>query len=342
MKEHSDKDVKPLSAEERAEQKFIQGFFDYLGSCGWETNYSKEECAERSKELGWTIWNAANIEHEGNTWKLRYCFWGHGYSEGSGNPYLVFFLGDHDNKINFRLDGIRYFADGSVTWDLGKRMSEALNKEIRQELHPDGYIACMDAPEKVYKRLLVYYMEYIRRFPTYEKTAFKKKLAWHVQDQNSKIKKSSNGKNEIRCRRRQEMVPATPEELVRQGVLQYLIETIKIPLPNLFVEEVLKGWGIKSIRRIDIVVAYEDKKGDYRPLALIECKQKDVSAKAAEKGFEQLLEYNKEMKAPLLYLTSGIETFLIVGEESCASKLKILDDAKASKDVHLKGFLRDI
>ena len=71
---------------------------------------------------------------------------------------------------------------------------------------------------------------------------------------------------------RKKLIIVTPEETVRQQVLSYLMEELKVPKEMLLVEEPLVHYGVSSRRRADIIINRPDGSGILRPAAVIECK----------------------------------------------------------------------
>ena len=59
---------------------------------------------------------------------------------------------------------------------------------------------------------------------------------------------------------RQKLIIKTPEEKVRQAILQYLVIDKKIPEEMIKVEWPLSKYGVKSRRRADIIIERFDKK----------------------------------------------------------------------------------
>ena len=76
---------------------------------------------------------------------------------------------------------------------------------------------------------------------------------------------------------REKYVPATPEEEVRQKVLQYLITVLKVPKQAIRVEYLLSKSGLDSKNRADILIGYfNPDDGQLHCLCVIECKAPDV------------------------------------------------------------------
>lgn len=105
----------------------------------------------------------------------------------------------------------------------------------------------------------------------------------------------------IFCYIRKRFYVSTPEELVRQLTIQYLIQTGNYARGLINVERGITVNGLH--RRFDIVVY--DTNGN--PSILIECKAPTV--KLAQKTFDQVAAYNLEVKAPYLVITNGMHTY---------------------------------
>lgn len=89
----------------------------------------------------------------------------------------------------------------------------------------------------------------------------------------------------------------TPEEWVRQHVVQYLLIEKQYPKSLINIEKVLKVNGLT--KRYDIVVFNTD--GSI--FLLVECKAPEV--KISQLTFDQIARYNMTMKAQYLMVTNG-------------------------------------
>lgn len=114
---------------------------------------------------------------------------------------------------------------------------------------------------------------------------------------------------------RKKYVLLTPEEEVRQRIMQYLSETLQYPLNLMMIEK--KITVNKMTRRPDIVVFKESK-----PYLLVECKAPEV--KLTQKMFEQLAQYNLHLGVSLVVLTNGTQTF-VCHMENGSGKISFLD-----------------
>lgn len=96
---------------------------------------------------------------------------------------------------------------------------------------------------------------------------------------------------------RKKYVVRTPEEEVRQFLLQHLVEELKYPKELIGVEKqiILNG----KRKRFDIVV-FQDSK----PWMIVECKKADQPIN--QNSLMQLLSYNITLKATYLVLFNGL------------------------------------
>lgn len=100
---------------------------------------------------------------------------------------------------------------------------------------------------------------------------------------------------------RKKFVKLTPEEWVRQHVIQFLLKEKKYPLSHINVEKQITLNGLK--KRYDIVV--------FRPNGelhlLVECKAPEINI--SQTTFDQIAQYNFKLNASYLMLTNGISHF---------------------------------
>ena len=102
---------------------------------------------------------------------------------------------------------------------------------------------------------------------------------------------------------RKKFVAFTPEEWVRQHLINYLISERGYPAMLLSVETQLKCAGLD--KRSDLLVS--NRNGI--PLMLAECKAPDVVISA--KVFEQISIYNQTLNAPFLIATNGLTHYCL-------------------------------
>ncbi len=100
---------------------------------------------------------------------------------------------------------------------------------------------------------------------------------------------------------RRKDVALTPEELLRQLVLLYLLEEKKYPAHRIRSEIGIEVNGLR--RRCDLVVF----DAQVKPWLLVECKSPKVALN--QKTFEQAARYNLRLRAPFLTVTNGLATY---------------------------------
>ena len=126
--------------------------------------------------------------------------------------------------------------------------------------------------------------------------------------------KAINGKDQIFDPFRKIWVVLTPEEWVRQNLLQYLVQTIHYPSSLIAVEKEIKLGELS--KRFDIVV-YKNEE----PWMIIECKEAKVILN--EKTMEQILQYQQVLTAQYLFISNGHET---MGAKIESGKLQALQN----------------
>ena len=113
--------------------------------------------------------------------------------------------------------------------------------------------------------------------------------------------KNSENKVAIFDEIRKKFIIVTPEEWVRQHVVQFLLQDKKYPKSHINVEKLLKINGL--IKRYDVVVY----KPDGNITILVECKAPVV--KISQSTFDQIARYNMTLKAEYLMVTNGLNHY---------------------------------
>jgi hypothetical protein len=101
---------------------------------------------------------------------------------------------------------------------------------------------------------------------------------------------------------RKRLVAATPEEAVRQAVLRYLIDTLKVPMNLIGVEFSLAVLEPGNFRRADIVV-WRPGEGQLAPWLLVECKEPRV--RIDDTVAFQAADYLKKIPCRYVMLSNG-------------------------------------
>ena len=111
----------------------------------------------------------------------------------------------------------------------------------------------------------------------------------------------TDGKNFVFDPIRRKNIFLTPEELLRQMIMLYLLETKLYPANRIGVETGIEWNGLK--KRCDIVI-YDT---HLRPWLLLECKSPKVALN--QSTFEQAARYNMKLQAPFLAIANGLATY---------------------------------
>ena len=114
---------------------------------------------------------------------------------------------------------------------------------------------------------------------------------------------------------RKKFIQLTPEEWVRQHILNHLINNLGYPASRTKVESGLKYNELQ--KRSDILI-YDQQ---LNPSVLIECKAPNV--KLGYGVVEQIGSYNQVCKAPLIIVTNGVNTYAGICREG--QKVEMLD-----------------
>jgi len=111
--------------------------------------------------------------------------------------------------------------------------------------------------------------------------------------------KPIEGKDQIFDPFRKIWIVLTPEEWVRQNILQYLVQVAKYPASLIAVEKEIKLGELA--KRFDIVVYHND-----IPWMIIECKEANV--KINDTTMHQILQYQQVLSAQYLIVSNGHQT----------------------------------
>ena len=110
---------------------------------------------------------------------------------------------------------------------------------------------------------------------------------------------SIDGKDQIFDPCRKKWVVLTPEEWVRQNMLQYLIQVCKYPIELIAIEKTIQLGSLN--KRFDILVYQET-----TPWMIIECKEAKTTLN--DKTILQLLQYQQVLDARFLIASNGPTT----------------------------------
>lgn len=123
---------------------------------------------------------------------------------------------------------------------------------------------------------------------------------------------------------REKLILKTPEETVRQQILQYLLFCKNVPKEMIQVEMRLSKYQVESAKRADIIVErYNENKDQLTPLAIVECKAPDVMI--GDSAIQQVIDYADYLNADYIFVTNG--------DDSIAAKY----EADSNQYVFLNG-----
>lgn len=110
----------------------------------------------------------------------------------------------------------------------------------------------------------------------------------------------------ILCRGRKILVLKTPEEQVRQDIIKFLIEEMKVPEEFISTEYPLKNIESSSKLRADIVVWETDQDGYRVPFLVMELKARHIEL--TDSTIQQVRNYNTVLNAKYIGVSNGDNT----------------------------------
>ncbi len=120
--------------------------------------------------------------------------------------------------------------------------------------------------------------------------------------------KEDDGKELIFDDLRKQWVRLTPEEWVRQNLIQYMLQVKQYPAAFIGIEKEIALGELK--KRFDLLVFDRN----HQPWMMIECKAMDVEL--TEKVLEQIIRYNMSVPVSYLVISNGTYTYAWVKEKN--------------------------
>jgi len=117
---------------------------------------------------------------------------------------------------------------------------------------------------------------------------------------------------------RKKWLVITPEEWVRQNILQYMVQVKKYPAALIALERELLIGEVK--KRFDIVVY----NGQHQPWLMVECKAMHVPVN--ERVLQQIIQYNMALPVTYMMVTNGNNTFCCKNENGRVEWLEELPE----------------
>lgn len=146
----------------------------------------------------------------------------------------------------------------------------------------------------------------------------------HLPKANLKLTRKGN-EVFVWCVIRKKTLLLTPEEWVRQHIIHYLVNDLKIPLGRIASEFPIRLNEMQ--RRCDIVVfdAFAN------PIMIVECKAPEVGL--TEEVFHQIAHYNRQLQVDYLMVSNGLQHIYakINKENGALDYLKDLTSVKWSQ-----------
>ena len=103
-------------------------------------------------------------------------------------------------------------------------------------------------------------------------------------------------------------VKATPEEKVRQALIQWFLKIHKIPIECMEVEFPVSFYNPTEAGRLDLLISKQDK-----PWMLVEVKRNGIPY--GEKESNQIFRYAKDLKSPFVLWSNGVDFLLWQSQE---------------------------
>lgn len=110
--------------------------------------------------------------------------------------------------------------------------------------------------------------------------------------------KEEGGKSYLYDAFRKKFVVLSPEEWVRQHLLQHLWSNLGFPMAMISVEKSFLVDGLQ--KRYDAVIYNRE----FKPILLIECKAPSISIDQAV--FDQAARYNRSLQVPFMLVSNGL------------------------------------
>jgi len=115
---------------------------------------------------------------------------------------------------------------------------------------------------------------------------------------------------------RQVFLHYTPEEEVRQRMIQVLLEEMEIPRDSISTEFALKQIDSTSGQRADIVVWHKDREGKEHALLVLELKAEHIEL--TDHTLEQVKTYNEILKGKYIGIANGkqVQLYEVQGKKT--------------------------
>lgn len=102
---------------------------------------------------------------------------------------------------------------------------------------------------------------------------------------------------------RKKLILKTPEEIIRQKIIKFLIQRMNVPEAMIAVEIPMSYYKKEAKGRADIIVSAVNDKKESVPILIVECKA--TSVPLTDDVFEQVARYNNIVEADTVIVTNG-------------------------------------
>ncbi len=140
---------------------------------------------------------------------------------------------------------------------------------------------------------------------------------------------------------RKKEIPYTPEEDVRQKLIQYIIKELKVPEYMIDEEISMKYYHFDSKRRPDILILRKNNDtGDTSPMVVIECKKRGTIID--DTIIEQTIFYAENLNCEFAVITDGeyIDIIHYIDTDDCFEELNKMPEYNVMTDAHGKSLLQ--
>ena len=139
---------------------------------------------------------------------------------------------------------------------------------------------------------------------------------------NPRYQKNEKGTVQLFDTIRKKYIDLTPEEWVRQHLINFLFENLSVPKSKITVEKQLKLNN--TIKRTDVLVF----DAGIKPLLLIECKAPEIELNQAT--INQVFNYNLTLHVPFILISNGLNHIFL---DNSTEKPQIIKSIPSYKEM---------
>lgn len=125
------------------------------------------------------------------------------------------------------------------------------------------------------------------------------------------------------CKKREKLVLKTPEELVRQAFVNFLVNEKNVPIQMIDVEIPLSNLAEGAKGRADIVIYGRNEREEYIAVCIVECKREEESL--TDDVFDQVVQYDNSIGTSIVIITNLREQEMYTWDESIEGYKRIVE-----------------